>query len=308
MIEIDRVLHEQMRSFGANAYKKFLYSEVIYHWSELVDESISAQVKPVTIEHGVLFVNVKNSAFKDQLKFLTEEIIDAINEAFGEEEPLVKEIRPAKGFQIVNMPPPKLEPSPPEKSKITPEEITLTDEEVKRCEDYVTKYPDEEFRQMALDFLLRHTRAQKAELANGWHKCAKCGVLCPPEEIFCEVCKISEREAMVKELYRIFYDAPEIKTHEAQRVLLERMPHMRGECFPEAVESARTSLIQRIANQIREDDETSPDVLRLVALEKRLPLDKVTPAIVKRTLVDMQFNLPNRSLRRLYTTSRSPRR
>ena len=69
------------------------------------------------------------------------------------------------------------------------------------------------------------------------------------------------------------------------------MPHMRRECLPDAVESARTSLIQQIASHVRYGDDSSPNALKLVMLEKRLPPDKLTPAIIKRALSDLQFNL-----------------
>lgn len=291
MIEIDQILQEKMRSLGEATYKVFLCSEVIHHWNELLDENISAQVKPVTIEHGVLFVNVENSAFKDQLKFYAEEIIDAINENFGKEEPLVKEIRLAAGYQIANMPPEKESPAQVEEPAGKLEKIILTDEEIKRCEEEAGKISNETLRATVLETLLSQAKLQKLQLENGWHKCAKCGTLCPPNEIFCEVCRIKARETMVNELFKIFYNEPCLKAQDAQKLLLKKMPHMREECSLPAVESARTSLIQKIASHIRFGDEESDEVLKLVMLEKRLPSDKITPAIIKRTLYDMQFNL-----------------
>lgn len=291
MIEIDQILQEKMRSLGEENYKRFLCNGVLYHWDELVDENISAQVKPVTIEHGVLFVNVENSAFKDQLKFYAEEIIDAINENFAEEEPLVKEIRLATGYQIANMPPEKKSPAQVEEPADKLEKIILTDEEIKRCEEEAGKISNETLRSTVLETLLSQAKLNKYQLKNGWHKCAECETLCPPKEIFCEVCRIKAREAMVNELFKIFYDEPCLKTQDAQKLLLKKMPHMREECSLPAVESARTSLIQKIASHIRFGDEESPEVLKLVMLEKRLPPDKITPAIIKRTLYDMQFNL-----------------
>lgn len=288
MIEIDRVLHEQIRSYGAKAYRKFLCSEVIKNWSRLVDESIAAQVKPVAIEHGVLFVHVENSAYKDQMKFFSEEIIEAINESFGQEAPLVKEIQIAKGFQVADMPPDKNPPAQVDKP-VKPEDITLTDEEIKRCEEQVKKFSNADLRLTVLNTLLSQAKAQKFRLANGWHKCDKCDTLCPPEEIFCEVCRVKEREAMKRKLSDILYDAPWLKTQEAQKLLLDQMPHMRGECTADSIASVRTSLIQNLASRIRFGDE-SPDVLKLVMLRKRLPPDKLTPAIIRRALSELQFN------------------
>ena len=288
MIEIDQVLHKQMRSLGKVTYKKFLCREVINNWSQLVDESIAAQVVPVTIERGVLFVNVENSAFKDQLKFFKEEIIDAINENFGQDEPLVKDIQIAKSFQIPNPPQEKSPPAQVEESQI--EDITLTEEEIARCQEEADKFSDE-LRQIVLATLVSQAKAQKLRLKNSWHKCATCNVLCPPEENFCVVCKIKERTNMINKLFDILYDAPWLKSWDAQKILLEQMPHMRSECTLDTVDSARTSLIQNLASHIRYGDEDSPEVMKLVMLKKQLPPDKLTPAIIKRALYELQFNL-----------------
>lgn len=288
-MELEKFLREKMRALGATTYRRFLCAEVIHHWRELVDENISDKVKPVKIERGVLFVDVRSSAMRDQLKFFKEEIIDAINSKFAQEEPLVKEIKIASAFQIAEPPPEP--PAQVAESKLKLEDVTLTAEEVQHCEEQVQKVSDEKLRQTVLQTLLGHARVQKLRLAHGWHKCLKCESLCAAEEIFCDVCKIKEREAMTNALFKIFFDAPQLKAWEAQKLLLKEMPHMQAECSLAAVESARTSLIQKVASKVHIGDETSPDALKLVALEKRLSLDKLTPAIVKRALVDLQFNL-----------------
>lgn len=290
MIDIDRALNEHMRSCGEDTYKKFLCKEMIRHWDKIVDESISAYVKPVTIEHGILFVDVANSAFKDQLKFLTEEIIDAVNENFGAEL-FVKEIKLAKAFQVADLPPEENFSAQIEQSELTLEDVTLTAEEIQLCKEQAEKISDPKLRLIVSDTLSARLRMNKFRLATGWHKCAKCDKLCPPDEMFCEVCSVKERAAMTETLFEIFYDKPWLKTADAQKILLEKMPHMRRECSFDVIESARTSLIQRIASGVRFGDDSSPDALKLVMLEKRLPPEKLTPAIIKRALSDLQFNL-----------------
>ena len=304
MESLRELLREKMRAQGPEAYAKFRCSEVIHDWSKIVDETISEQVQPVTLEHGILFVCVQNSAFKDQLKFVSDEIIEAINDHFGQDEPLVKEIKIAKAFQIADMPRRETISDKKPAASQAFEEVTLTEEEVKACEAQAETFPVEELRPTVLATLLSQARAQKFRRTQGWHKCADCEALCPPEEIFCEVCKIKARAAMVEELYRIFYDEPWLKTRDAQKILLERMPQMRKECSPDAVESARTTLIQKVAGGIRYGDEDSPDVMKLVMLEKRLPPEKLTPAIIRRTLLDLQFNLSEGALLKRYLKER----
>ena len=283
-MELEKYLREKMRALGADTYQRFLASELAYHWRELVDKDISDKMKPVKLERGILFVAIESSAYKDQLKFWKEEIIDAINENFGED--IVSDICPASALQIAKMPPDKTSRAEVEKTKLTPEDMILSQEEIQRCQERAKEVSNEKLRETILQTLL-----SQAKLASGWHKCLKCDVLCPPEEIFCEVCKIKEREAMTNALFRIFYDEPWLKAWDAQKILLEEMPHMKSECSLAAVESARSSLIQKVASKVRFGDEESPDVLKLVALEKRLPSDKLTAAIIKRALIDLQFNL-----------------
>ena len=304
MIELDRVLHEKKRAMGKTAYEQFLCKEIADHWDEIVDESIAAQIRPVKLEHGVLFVDGASSALKDQLKFFAEEIIDELNEIFGQEPPPVKEIRIARSFQVPDKPPPP-EPSQPPEEIVTLEQITLTDAEQKACVEQAAVIENEELRETVLVTLLTQARSKKFRLATGWHKCRNCDALCPPDEIFCEVCRVKERAAMIDELYRIFYDAPWTKTADAQKLLLKKMPHMRRECQPDVVESARTSLIQKIASQVRFGDEDSPTVLKAVMLAKQLPPEKLTPKIIQRALIDLQFNLADQPKFRRYNALKS---
>ena len=299
-------LHEKMRSLGAETYERFLLSELLYYWNDSVDKSISAKVKPVKIEHGILFVEVKSSAFKDQLKFLEEELLDTINEIFNQGKILVKEIRPAQGFQIADkLPDKKPQAAQINKKELTVDDMILTEEEIKRCEEQAKKVSNEELRQTVYRTLIGHAKYQKFRLATGWHKCKDCENLCEPEEIFCEACKIKERKIMTRKLFDIFYDEPYLKAQDAQKILLQKMPYMKRECALNVIESARTSLIQNIASKVRFGDEESPDVLKLVALEKRLPLDKLTPAIIRRTLIDLQFDLSEQPKLQRYFSQKS---
>ena len=296
------MIEKKMRSFGAAVYQKFLCNEVIDNWHELVDAGIVDKVRPVTIERDILFVEVASSAYKDQLKFLAEEIVDAINEKICQGELIIKGLRIANAAQIAANPPKKIsKPAQVERSKVTLEQVTLSNEEIELCKAKAAKISDEKLRQTVLETLLSQARTRKFHLLKDWHKCATCETLCPPEEIFCPVCSIKERAAMVEELFKILYDEPWLKPQAAQKILLNKMPHMRRECSLDAIESARTSLIQKIAGRVRFGDEESPDVLKLVMLEKRLPSEKLTPAIIRRTLIDLQFNLADQAQLRRYS-------
>ena len=134
MKHVKNVLNEAVHSLSPEDYEQFLLNEISAAWYKLVDKDFAAHVRPIVLEHGVLYVEVTNSARKDQLKFHAEKIIDSINETFGNED--VKEIRPAKPFQIAAFNERRHKPpvtrKPP--AEVSLDGISLTDEETARCE------------------------------------------------------------------------------------------------------------------------------------------------------------------------------
>jgi len=292
MENIEDILHNSLRALGEENYDKFLNSEIVVHWDTLVDENIRANVRPVALEHGVLFVHSTNSAIKDQLKFFAEDILDALNSKFGKVERVVKEIRPAKPFQVAAFKERTAKPAPPKIVATALDDISLTDEETARCEMSVQKIADEDLRAVTLQTLLLRAKAQKFKLADGWHKCKTCDALCAAGETFCEVCRLRELEKIRRKLFEIFYDTPWLTSEEARKIFTDKFPNLRDRCPPDFVNSTRTSLIQLLAGRLTldEDNDGSNEILRLVMLERRLPPEKVTPAIIRRTLNELHFN------------------
>ena len=293
MKSLETVLHDSIRDLGTENYKKFLSSEIVAAWDNFISKDISAHIRPIVIEHGVLFVSATSSAFKDQLKFFAEDILDAINAHFGDGGQVVNEIRPAKPFQIAafNERQRKVETRKPP-AKVSIDAIGLTDEETARCEMSVQKIADEDLRAVALQTLLSQAKSQKFKLANGWHKCKSCDSLCAAAETFCEVCRLRELEKIRRKLFEIFYDSPWLTTEDAQKIFTDKFPNQRDSCPLDFVNSTRTSLIQLLAGRLTVDDaeDDSNEILRLVMLERQLPPDKVTPAIIRRTLSELHFN------------------
>lgn len=292
MKAIENILQDSMRTLGDEHYKKFLSDEIIFHWDTLVDENISAGVQPIAVENGVLFVHAKSSAIKDQLKFFAEDIIDAINEHFGNDEQQIKEIRPAKPFQVAAFQKAQRKVTQPEKVEDKTDEIILTPEEIASCEASAQRIADEDLRAVVLKTLLSQAKYKKFRLSNGWHKCKSCDSLCEETETLCEVCRLKEYDKIRRLLFEIFYDTPWLGSEEVQKIFAEKFPNLREECPIDFVNSTRTSFIQLLAGRLTRDetDEDSNDIMRIVMLERQLPPEKITPAIIRRTLGELHFN------------------
>ena len=292
LTDIESALRKTIRSFGSDNYKKFLNNAIIDKWDTLVDKSISVVIRPVVLEHGVLYVKTNSAAANDQLKFFAEEIIDNINDTLGDGEQIVKEIRPAKAHQLAAF---KEKTPPPEESKTlaeTIDEIPLSPEEIAACETSVEKISNAELRAVVLQTLFSQLKSNKFKISNGWHKCKTCDSLCAADETFCEVCRLKEHEKIKRKLFDIFYDAPWLSSEDVQKIFAEKFPNQSDRCPIDFVNSTRATLIQQLAGRLTlvDADEGSNEILRLVMLERQLPPDKVTPAIIRRTLSELHFN------------------
>lgn len=292
LTDIESALWHTIRLLGSGNYEKLLSNAIIAKWDSLVDKSISVIVRPVVLEHKVLYVKTNSSAANDQLKFFTEEIIDNINDAMGDGEQIVKEIRPAKAHQLAAF---KEKTSPPEEPKTlaeTIDEIPLSPEEIARCETSVQKISNAELRAVVLQTSLSQLKSNKFKISNGWHKCKTCDSLCAADETFCEVCRLREHEKIKRKLFDILYDAPWLSSEDVQKIFAEKFPNQRDRCPIDFVNSTRATLIQQLAGRLTlvDADESSSEILRLVMLERQLPPDKVTPAIIRRTLSELHFN------------------
>ena len=58
--------------------------ETIARWGEIVGKTIAKRANAVALEQGILFLRVEDSAWRNELAMLTEELIKKVNDHFGE--------------------------------------------------------------------------------------------------------------------------------------------------------------------------------------------------------------------------------
>ena len=282
---INKILFEYLNK-DKDLMKKFMQHAVIYYWKDLFPKYADS-IFPIEVKDDVLIVDSNNNALKDRLKFIVPNIIRTINNNFDFEEPIVKDIKFGKKFK--EDPPPKKPEPKVQKSEV--ESVELTPEEIAECKEKADKVIDRIQRQKILELMLTHAKAQKYKLKNGWHKCRLCTILCPPNEILCNVCKIKEREKLRINIKKIFLSAPETPFREIQKQITRKFPHLQKECTLENIESARMELILQKAAKISYGDKKSDAVLYLVSLIRQLPRQSLTQEIIDKTLKEFQFNL-----------------
>lgn len=267
-----------------NLHKRILQQQIFKRWQEIFP-NFADKFFPVKIEGENLIVDSNDNAFKDMLKFGAEKFVAQINDKISPGLTIISKIKFGKSFDA---PPPLIKKLPAQNEIV---EINLTAEEIAACEKKVAAVTDDAQRKILLDTMLSYAKSQKRKLQSGWHKCKFCNVLCPPNEIFCNICAVKEREKMFSAIRKIFLAAPETHFREIQQKIIRQFPHLQKECTLEKIDSARMDLILYKAAKISYGDTTSDTAIFLVRLIRQLPLESVTPEIVNLTLKEFRFNL-----------------
>ena len=281
---IGAVVQKSLEEISPELRKKLLQKEIFNRWEEIF-KTLADKIFPVQIQGETLIVTSTDGAVLDALKFGAENFVKLINEKISPGMPIISDIKFGRSFDTPQI---KKLPAKTETDEI---KIELTPEEIAECEKKVAAVEDETQRKILLETALSYEKSQKRKLQLGWHKCKCCNVLCPPKEILCNVCTVKERERMIKEIRKIFIAAPETPFREIQQKIIRQFPHLYKECTLEKIESARMDLILQRASKISYGDTTSDEVIFLVRLIRQLPQEKLTDAIINRTLQEFKFNL-----------------
>ena len=281
---IGAVVQKSLEEISPELRKKLLQKEIFNRWEEIF-KTLADKIFPVQIQGETLIVTSNDGAVLDALKFGAENFVKLINEKISPGMPIISDIKFGRSFDTPQI---KKLPAKTETEEI---KIELTPEEIAECEKKVAAVEDETKRNFLLESFLSYEKSQKRKIQLGWHKCKCCNVLCPPKEILCNVCTVKERERMIKEIRKIFIAAPETPFREIQQKIIRQFPHLYKECTLEKIESARMDLILQRASKISYGDTTSDAVIFLVRLIRQLPQEKLTDAIINRTLKEFKFNL-----------------
>jgi hypothetical protein len=86
--KLDDVLHELIDQLGLS--KRLEEQRVISDFESIMGQEFCKRAKAVRIEHGVLYLQVINSVWRQELYYQKTLIIERINDAIGH--PMVREV------------------------------------------------------------------------------------------------------------------------------------------------------------------------------------------------------------------------
>ena len=287
---IDAIMQDTLLTFDKEFLRKLISQAIFTNWEKIAGK-FSKDLVPVKIKDDVLILHAKTSAARDNLKFIAKDILDNANNFLASGEVVLRKIDYAKTFEMPSKILKKI--SRPKKNSPSLNDIQLTDEEISECKKLAAEIIEPKIQQMTFVGLINRKKAEKLKLADGWHKCKCCNSLCKPEEIICDFCRISERNKMRREIRKIFYQKPSTKFFEVLQFIRKKFSHIAEEVSLEVITSERNALINSVAAKVPFGDTKSELAKFLVMLYCQLPKEKLTDAIVNRTLKELRFNLSN---------------
>jgi len=124
---------------------------IFISWKDIVGNSIALQTRPRFIRNQILFLDVSNSVWIQQLQFLKPTLLEKINNFLGET--FIKEIR----FRLGKIPPPL-----PTHEKIPTWKDEKLDQEILRKIDViVSKINDENVRRSLREVLIKGAKLDR---------------------------------------------------------------------------------------------------------------------------------------------------
>ena len=268
---IKNVLPRFMISLGqGKSYQTQLF---MYHWNEIVGDSIANHVSPVRMDFHTLFLTADAPVWANELRYMERELIDKINAFVCEE--LVKEIR-------FCYPKEKVATRRRTNEEITSEPIKPEPKELEKTSSYVSEIEDESLRLAASRALAQDLARRRFLKEQGWHACSSCDRLVPAEEMYCHFCEQKKKEETENDVRQLLLQQPWLHGYEIGRML---------GCSSEVVLRERISLLRMFLSRVRQGDETSEDAKNLVMLFAAVRPEKLTESIMKKSLQRLRFDV-----------------
>lgn len=271
MQKVEEILTITIRNMGIE--KKYNAQSVIVHWKKIVGDDIASHTYPVLVQSGILLIAVNNSVWCHHLSMMKDNIISKINDFIGEK--LILDIRFQAGnmrnFQNQEMVVPEIEYHIPYKLS----KVKLAESDVHQINETVKEVHDNYLKQKIMRIMRKDLARKQLQKQNHWHQCAKCSVLCPPEESYCSVCKLAEKQRVIIKIISTLKEIPWIR----HRELNEHIP-----CTDEEFHQAKYTLVSSIGRAIQDGDTDRFKIMIFIMLTTGAKIEAINEAVINKTL------------------------
>lgn len=251
--------------FGQKGFQFYLFQK---RWKNMVGDLMARESYISGCKGPVLYVQVTNSTFLQQLYMMKADILkelskDEIGKYFTDIRFFAgstrKESHPFTTVDRVN------ETIQKEHHRYS---VALSQEEEQWIQNWVALHVESEkirpqFTQMMEEVL----KIRKGEKAEGYHECAICGALCPPENRICPACRRKLEKARKNKVILILKENPHYTYQEVRSII---------PCDYSMYEDARDTLIHRAKEKIFHKYSADEEKKKLLALLLHRPISSIT--------------------------------
>lgn len=266
-----------IHSLGMN--NKYKVQLIFFYWKKIVGETIAAQASPANVSYGTLTLTAKNSVWANNLMMMKIDLISKINRFIGGT--IIKDIR-FRGYSWQEESvddEPKLERQDLGKSL---RKIPLGLADIKKAENQCAEVKDQELKQQLIRLYQKNMKLKKLEETKGWQPCKKCGVLCPPDIVYCAVCEREERQQIEANIREMLAAMPWARYADIHKYI---------ECTASMVNQQRVKMLLKTAAKVDPEKPDSLAAKTLVMLYRCVPPDQLTDEIMSKTLHRLRNDL-----------------
>lgn len=287
---IPKAIHE----LGPKQEREYYQHWILWHWADIVGETYAHNVKAVAIKKKSLYVSCYDPAWATETRYRMPQIVQQVNNYAGAE--MIKDIKfpeswrwqdkaaGAEGEKTAALAEkPHGEASPEVNWARERAKMPLGRQDLQQAEKLSENLEDEELALKIRELYRKNRQLQKLREKKGWHPCAVCGSLCPPEEQICHRCASKKLEEVKTRIRAVLRDIPWARCKEVS----EYVP----ECTPKLLNEQRAAMVQLQAARVSIKDHTSMAAKTLVMLYRCLPPEQLTEEAMKRALYELRFSL-----------------
>jgi predicted nucleic acid-binding Zn ribbon protein len=183
----ETVLEDLIRRFGLEG--KLQEARLDRVWPQVVGPAIAAATRPVRVKNGVLLVQVKSSAWVQELNFRRRDILNRLASYLPSVH--IRHIDFRTSWQPeAAVPEEEARPGPPLPTINELEGMALLPEEQKQIEAVVAHLSDEEMRETLRRTMTHDLQSRKWRIQHGWKPCPRCQAIFYGDEERCPICRV----------------------------------------------------------------------------------------------------------------------
>lgn len=262
--------------FENDAYQFWLFQK---KWIEFAGEILAKESYIGRCEGKTLFIYVQNSIWMQELFMKKTEILEKIKkDTFGCRFTELRFVGAAAKISDSSIT--SVEKDKKKYRDMTRDrKISLTVQEEAWITEFMEKrVPQKELRETLIQMMGDTLKRRKAELAEGYKPCQKCGRLCPAEKKYCKSCEIKEKEQTKSKILLQLMKEPALYYEDVKN----RIP-----CEYLQYETARELLIRRCKDQYFKGYDREKNQKLLLSLLIHKPPEIITKEEIEVTLSDL---------------------